>query len=344
MRRWVYGLVLGLLFSAVSSTGGGRTTNAQTSTNCQAFSQTKQQVCGKFLAYWQGHGGLAQQGYPISPEFVEISSLNGKPYTVQYFERAVFELHPENQPPYDVLLSQLGTYELQRAGTPKAIPDASTNCRSFPQTKQQVCGKLLTYWQDHGGLAQQGYPISPEFQSYSELDSKLYTMQYFERSVFELHPENKAPYDLLLSQVGTFRFRRYYSADLLKAPSKAGTGAIIGTLSFPSEGLPPFHVYAIATQGSQYYAVRTILDQGQFRIDGVAPGTYHLVAYIDDPNFEAQRKFIFGFTQTAICTAQPCTDHTLINVPVAAGQVVGGASLTDYSTEPGVFPPQPSTH
>jgi len=37
-----------------------------------------------------------------------VSVVDGKPYTVQYFERAVFELHPENQPPYDVLLSLLG--------------------------------------------------------------------------------------------------------------------------------------------------------------------------------------------------------------------------------------------
>jgi hypothetical protein len=29
---------------------------------------------------------------------------------VQYFERAVFELHPENQPPYNMLLSQLGKF------------------------------------------------------------------------------------------------------------------------------------------------------------------------------------------------------------------------------------------
>jgi hypothetical protein len=54
---------------------------------------------------------LAQQGYPISDEFTEISDLNGQPYTVQYFERAVFEYHPENAgTAYDVLLSQLGTF------------------------------------------------------------------------------------------------------------------------------------------------------------------------------------------------------------------------------------------
>ncbi|MFL5735444.1 MAG: alpha/beta fold hydrolase, partial [Chloroflexia bacterium] len=44
--------------------------------------------------------------------------LNGKPYTVQYFERAVFELHPENAAPYDVLLSQLGTFQNQKGGGP----------------------------------------------------------------------------------------------------------------------------------------------------------------------------------------------------------------------------------
>jgi pimeloyl-ACP methyl ester carboxylesterase len=67
-------------------------------------------VGGKFLTYWQQHGGLTQQGFPISDEFQEKSDLDGKTYTVQYFERAVFELHPENAPPYDVLLSQLGTF------------------------------------------------------------------------------------------------------------------------------------------------------------------------------------------------------------------------------------------
>jgi len=75
------------------------------------FPQTGHYLGGTFRDYWQSHGGLAQQGYPISDEFSEVSALNGKPYTVQYFERAVFELHPENAgTPYAVLLSQLGKF------------------------------------------------------------------------------------------------------------------------------------------------------------------------------------------------------------------------------------------
>ena len=88
---------------------------------CQTFKETGKTVCGKFLAYWQQHGGLAQQGYPISQEFTEKSELDSKEYTVQYFERAVFELHPENAPPYDVLLSQLGTFRY-RQKYPNAEP------------------------------------------------------------------------------------------------------------------------------------------------------------------------------------------------------------------------------
>jgi hypothetical protein len=71
-------------------------------------------VSGLFLDYWDNNGGLVQQGYPISNLLGELSDLNGKPYTVQYFERAVFEYHPENQSPYDALLSQLGTFQYKQ--------------------------------------------------------------------------------------------------------------------------------------------------------------------------------------------------------------------------------------
>lgn len=108
------GIIVGMLMSlglgAYNSLAQTQGQAAQPVGNCQTFQQTGYTVCGKFLQYWQGHGGLAQQGYPISQEFNETSDLNGKPYTVQYFERAVFELHPENKAPNDVLLSQLGTF------------------------------------------------------------------------------------------------------------------------------------------------------------------------------------------------------------------------------------------
>ena len=88
-----------------------------------------------------------------------------------------------------------------------AQPDA----RIFPETGKMVRGTFLAYWDAHGGLTQQGYPITDEMQEKSDTDGKIYTVQYFERAVFELHPENKPPFDVLLSQLGAFRYRGKYS-------------------------------------------------------------------------------------------------------------------------------------
>jgi hypothetical protein len=180
----------------------------------RTFPETGKTVSGLFLDYWQNNGGLPQQGYPISNLMGEISALDGKPYTVQYFERSVFEYHPENQPPFNVLLSQLGTFRYKQKypdGAPGQTPNTSPGSVLFQETGKRVGGKFLDYWQQHGALAQQGYPISEEFSEKSDLDGKTYTVQYFERAVFEIHPENEPPYDILLSQLGTFRYRDIYS-------------------------------------------------------------------------------------------------------------------------------------
>jgi hypothetical protein len=174
------------------------------------FSETGQTVSGRFLDYWSTHGGLAQQGYPISGEVQEVSDTDGKTYTVQYFERAVFELHPENPAPNDVLLSLLGVF-LYKQKYPNGAPGqlaSIDNAITFPQTGHSLGSKFRAYWESHGGLAQQGYPISDEFSEVSELDGMPYRVQYFERAVFEYHPEYAGtPYEVLLSQLGTFRRR-----------------------------------------------------------------------------------------------------------------------------------------
>jgi hypothetical protein len=87
--------------------------------NCEYFPETGHQLCFGFRGYWHAHGldfgepgvtareSLALFGYPISEEFRQRLE-DGREYTVQYFERARFEWHPENAPPYDVLLGRLG--------------------------------------------------------------------------------------------------------------------------------------------------------------------------------------------------------------------------------------------
>jgi hypothetical protein len=95
---------------------------------------------------------------------------------------------------------------------PLTIP--GTGSQTFAETGKTVTGIFLDYWKTNGGLAQQGYPISALMTEKSPLDGKTYTVQYFERSVFEYHPENKAPYNVLLSQLGTFRYKDTYSNNM----------------------------------------------------------------------------------------------------------------------------------
>lgn len=179
----------------------------------RTFPETGKAVTGIFLTYWNGNGALPQQGLPISEVMTETSDLNGRPYTVQYFERAVFEYHPENQAPYNILLSQLGAFRYKAkypSGAPNQRPSTVSETRLFPETNKRVGGRFLQYWLANGGLAQQGFPISEEFVEKSDLDGKEYLVQYFERAVFEYHPENRAPSDVLLSQLGTFQYRQKY--------------------------------------------------------------------------------------------------------------------------------------
>jgi hypothetical protein len=179
------------------------------------FNQTGKTVSGIFLDYWNSHGAVTQLGYPISDLIQEQSDLDGKTYTVQYFERAIFEYHPENRSPYDVLLSQLGSFQYKQKypnGAPDQQPNTSEGSVLFQQTGKRVGGKFLDYWTAHGGVIQLGYPISDEFVEQSDQDGKQYLVQYFERAVLELHPENQAPYDVLLSQLGTLRFKQRYAS------------------------------------------------------------------------------------------------------------------------------------
>jgi spore germination protein len=99
--------------------------NTKLANGCEYFAPTGHTACGSFLTYWSSHGlsfgdggisyreSLALFGYPISEPFVDPSTE----LTVQYFERARFEYHPENAgTQYDVLLGLLGTDAVRAKG------------------------------------------------------------------------------------------------------------------------------------------------------------------------------------------------------------------------------------
>ncbi len=216
----------------------------------QHFAATDHTVRGAFLSYWQGQGGLTHFGYPLTEEISETSPLDGKRYTVQYFERAEFELHPENPAPYKVLLTQLGTLRYQDK-YPTGAPDQQASPDhpyTFAATGHTIGGRFRSYWEANGGLASFGYPLSDQFSETSELDGQTYTVQYFERAVFELHPANPPPHDVLLSQLGRFRYE--------------------------AEVLPLFH---IAPQAGRWFGMKASGNYVTWLEDTNNPRTSHLL-------------------------------------------------------------------
>ena len=172
------------------------------------FEATGYFVGQPFLDYWQENGGLAVFGYPISERVTETDEATGKVYTALYFERARFELHPDLGD--QVVLGRLGA----ALHEPEAPAQPMEGAQFFPETSHNLSGKFLEYWNNNGGLAIFGYPISEERTEKNPLDNKEYLVQYFERARFELHPEHAGtPHEVLLGQLGIEVYKQKYGGE-----------------------------------------------------------------------------------------------------------------------------------
>ncbi len=202
------GATLAIIAYTDDPNGGGvllqlaaTTYNTDSNANRLCFAVTNQCIGGQFLARWRASGGLAINGYPLSAEFRQQLE-DGKTYLVQYFERVRMEYHAENAPPQDVLLGQFGRSILAGAnGAPTSAVSPREGFVHFAETQHNAAPDFFAYWQANGGLAQFGYPLTEEFTQKLP-DGKEYTVQYFERARFERHPENQAPFTILLGQFG----------------------------------------------------------------------------------------------------------------------------------------------
>ena len=93
-------------------------------------------------------------------------------------------------------------------GAPTPMNAAETDAQFFEQTGHLVRNPFLAFWQEHGGLATFGYPISTMFQQ----DGRA--TQYFERAVLQAFPEQEREYAVQLMLVG-----RLLAADRQSEPA-----------------------------------------------------------------------------------------------------------------------------
>ncbi len=185
-----FGAALLLMFAPLSS--------SQQITLAQAgrfYPETGKTLAPEFITFFDSHGGLALFGYPLTDPETEGG------FKVQYLERARIEYHPENAGTgYEVQLGLLGSIETAGRQFPTASTDIASNTPTriyFPETSHTLSGKFLDYWNRNGGLALFGYPISEPFTEGG------FTVQYFQRNRFELHPEDSGTdYEVQLGLLG----------------------------------------------------------------------------------------------------------------------------------------------
>ena len=113
-------------------------------------------------------------------------------------------------------------------------------------------------------------------------------------------------------------------------------GSVSGALSYPSEFIPPLRVAAFSVDGYNYRYVDTMQNQATYQITGLAPGKYHVVAYVMDGSYAG------GYTFAVPCgLSVDCADHSLIDVTVNAGEDTPGIDPADWYAPDGTFPPMP---
>ena len=101
---------------------------------------------------------------------------------------------------------------------------ASTAERCFAETGFCISGRIRQYWENNGGLPVFGFPKSA--QGPMVIEGKTFIAQNFERNRLELHPENAAPYDVLLGRLGALNMISVFNAE---------TSDVVSTINFNTE-------------------------------------------------------------------------------------------------------------
>ena len=152
------------------------------------FDQTRHNVRGAFWRYYQDvKDANTVLGYPITEEFTNSAGI-----LVQYFQRARLETQNGS-----VYITPLGTLTY-KTGVQLNINNPMA-CQKY-QTGFSVCFAFLDFFDDHGGLAFFGYPISPfEYQ-----DNII--VQYFQNGRLEWHPSNPDGQRVVTGNLGSAYF------------------------------------------------------------------------------------------------------------------------------------------
>jgi hypothetical protein len=213
------------------------------------FPQTGHSVNGDFLRFYRSAPNpTLVYGYPLTEQFI---SKDGK--TVQYFQRARFERSANA-----VVLTPLGrdTYTPEK----QLVLNNPLACQTFSETGYSVCFAFLEFFEQNGGVAQFGYPISPfEFRNNQ-------IVQYFENARFEWRPGLPEGQRIGLTDLGRIYFDQLGEDPAFLRPSTQDAGQKV-VLSLRVRAFP---AKAVATSNDQQTVYVLVQDQNLQPVAGAS--------------------------------------------------------------------------
>mgnify|MGYP001472204207 CR=1 FL=1 len=167
------------------------------------FPLTGHTVSGVWLQFFKTHGDVDILGYPRTDVICD-PVYGGQ--TVQYFQRAVLEYHPEHSAPYQIQPRLLVTQLYGGNADPPASQSNPPSGDSFyfplgPNGAGHFVANVApdgshTYFKQffdaHGKEDTFGYPLEEPKQR-TAIDGSVHWTQHFQRAVYEYHPENDKP-------------------------------------------------------------------------------------------------------------------------------------------------------
>ncbi len=219
---------------------------AQTS-DSQYFPETGHTVRGAFLELYQSVDDPEMlYGNPITDAFEDPRTFR----TVQYFEHARFELHPEEPFRQQVQRTPIGE-NLYKAGLgqPLPVPKNSPSCQTFQENNLQVCYAFLEFFNAHGKVPQFGYPIS-NYELHGDL-----IVQYFQLARLEWHRNEPHGQRVKVSNLGQVYFHKMREDPRLTIPNRDLTANQVVS-SINARAYPRFAVLGSEAEQSIFVIVR----------------------------------------------------------------------------------------
>jgi hypothetical protein len=164
------------------------------------FPQTRHNMRGAFLAFYDAYGGVDTFGYPRT----EAVSDHGR--LVQYTDRFELELVHGR-----VMTAPLGRLLTEGRHFARVAPFRDSSGRLyFAGTGHSLSERFLRYWQTHNGAVLLGAPISEvDGEQNGDGTGFTYQVQWFEKGRLEYHPEQEyARYEVELGLAGKEALQR----------------------------------------------------------------------------------------------------------------------------------------